>query len=139
MHEYTYDEIEIAMNFKFTEILTNDKITNFYNITGDKNPLHTNDEFAKTSQFGQKVVFGLLTQCFLSKLVGMYLPGKYCLILSVNSNFKEPAFIDDEIEISGEVVQKIDSMRCLKIKSFIKRISDGVTLIESNIMVKVLK
>ena len=78
----------------------------FCEITGDINPLHNDLEYAKSKGYNEKVVYGMLTSSFLSTLAGVYLPGKYSIIHSVEILFKKPVFVSDSpLTIKGKVIE----------------------------------
>jgi len=127
--EYSFDEIKIGLEHHF-EITINEKLEeDFARISGDFNPLHMDEQYAKKSKFGKRVCHGMLLSSFFSRLVGMYLPGKNALYFSQNLNFVEPCFIDDKIIVSGEVIGKSEATKMIKIKTTIKNI-EGKLLVE---------
>ncbi len=118
--EYSFDEIEIGVRYNF-EVLIDKKLEeNFAKITGDFNPLHMDEQYAKKTKFGKRVCHGMLLASFFSRLVGMYLPGKNALYFSQTLNFVEPCFIDDKITVQGEVLDKSESIKIITLKTTIK-------------------
>ena len=138
MNKYTFSEIEIGTTHEFTVQITQDLVTMFSQITGDKNPLHTDLEFAKNMGQEKVVVFGQLVQSYLSTLAGMYLPGKYSLIVQIESNFKRPVFIEDKITIKGIVTQKINFGNLIVLETKITNQNQEV-VVNGKMKVKVLK
>ena len=134
--EYSFDEIEIGLEHHF-EINIDEKLQeDFAKISGDFNPLHMDEQFAKKSKFGRRICHGMLLSSFFSRLVGMYLPGKNALYFSQNLNFVEPCFIGDKIIVKGEVIDKSEATRMIKIKTTIKN-RKGIVLIEGTAQVVV--
>ena len=84
--------------------LTAEHVATFAKLTGDYNPLHFDDQFAKATRFGALVVQGGLTTGLLHALVAMDLPGPGSVFLSQNWKFTAPVFIDDTITATAEVV-----------------------------------
>lgn len=123
MNKYSFDEIQINQRESFNVTITSDMMKKFMEITGDINPLHTDLEFAKSKGYDKNVVYGMLTSSFLSTLAGVYLPGKYSLIQSVETLFKKPVFPGDTLTVTGEVVEKHDVA---------KRITLKVTIVNQN-------
>ncbi|WP_104697216.1 MULTISPECIES: MaoC/PaaZ C-terminal domain-containing protein [unclassified Helicobacter] len=80
MKEYRIEDLFIGMQESFEVVLEEKHMNLFAEISGDTNPLHTQVEYAKSQGFVDKVTYGLLTTSFYSRLAGMYLPGKYCLL-----------------------------------------------------------
>tara|TARA_X000001036_G_scaffold235546_1_gene219847 strand:+ start:23 stop:445 length:423 start_codon:yes stop_codon:yes gene_type:complete len=126
--EYSFDEIEIGLNHNFEIIITKKLIEDFAKISGDFNPLHMNEQYSKKSKFGRRICHGMLLSSFFSKLIGMYLPGKNALYFSQNLNFMEPCFMDDKIFVRGEVVDKSESTRMIKIKTTIKNEEEKILI-----------
>ena len=93
MNEYKYEEIYKGQIEEFTFDITEEKMKQFYSISGDSNPLHTDENYAKSKGYNEVVVYGLLTTSALSTLAGVYLPGKYSLIHSVEINYAKPVFM----------------------------------------------
>ena len=106
MNEYKFEDIKIGLEEEFKANITEEMVKEFCKITGDINPLHNNIEYAKSKGYNDKVVYGMLTSSFLSTLAGVYLPGKYSLIHSVEILFKKPVFIKDSpLTIKGTVIE----------------------------------
>ncbi len=118
--EYKFEEISIGLKKNFSVKITKLLITEFAEISGDFNPLHIDEKYAKTTVFGKPICHGMLLASFLSRLVGMYLPGKNALYFSQSLNFQNPCYIDDEVIVEGEVVDKSASTRIISIKTTIK-------------------
>ena len=134
--EYSFDEIKIGLEHHF-EITINEKLEeDFARISGDFNPLHMDEQYAKKSKFGKRVCHGMLLSSFFSRLVGMYLPGKNALYFSQNLNFVGPCFIGDRIIVKGEVIDKSEAARMIKIETTIKN-KEGKFLIKGNAQVMI--
>ena len=106
MNKYKFKDIKVGLEEQFKVNITEDMVKDFCKITGDINPLHNDIEYAKSKGYNDKVVYGMLTSSFLSTLAGVYLPGKYSLIHSVEILFKKPVFIKDSpLTIKGKVIE----------------------------------
>ena len=64
--ELTFDQIEIGMTKEFHIDITQKLVDDFAKITGDFSPIHVNDEYAKSTKFGKKIVHGMLLGSLLS-------------------------------------------------------------------------
>ena len=129
INEISFDEICIGQKKFFSKKITESLLDEFSKLSGDFNPLHMNDNFAKSSKFGKRIVHGMLLASFFSQLIGMKLPGKNALYFSQTLNFRSPCYIDDEIKIEGEVIEKSDSTRIIAISTSIFN-SSGICLID---------
>jgi acyl dehydratase len=125
--EYTFDEIDIGLTKEFQIIITESMVNNFANISGDFSPIHIDEEYAKSTIFQKRIVHGMLL-AFLSRMQGMYLPGKHALYFSQNLEFRNPCFINDKIKISSIVIDKSESTKILKIESKITNQNDKLLL-----------
>lgn len=127
--EYKFDEISIGDKKKFTEKIDESKLQEFAKLSGDLNPLHMDEAYARTTKFKKRVCHGMLLASFFSKLVGMHLPGKNALYFSQDLNFQSPCYLGDQITVEGEVLDKSDSTRIITIKTSIYN-QDGSCLVD---------
>lgn len=117
--EYTFNEIVVGLKKRFAETIDEARLESFAKISGDRNPLHMDKEYAAKTKFKKQVCHGMLLASFFSKLVGMYLPGKNALYFSQTLNFQTPCYVGDSIIVEGEVTDKSDSTRIITIKTSI--------------------
>lgn len=137
MKEYGYDIVEVGMGESFQVTVTEDMMEKFMSITGDRNPLHTDASYARSRNYEDKVVYGMLTTSFYSTLAGMYLPGKYSLIHSMNNKFLRPVYVGDTLTVSGIVKEKEDAYRMLILSLMIKN-QRGDKIAKGTMQIKVL-
>lgn len=103
MNRYSFEDLSIGMKESFSREVTASMVEDFCRMTGDVNPLHTDEDFARGKGFKDRVVYGLLTTSFLSTLAGVYLPGERSLIREVDVKMKKPVFVGDILTVTGEV------------------------------------
>ena len=115
--EYTFDEIDIGLSKQFQVTITESLVNNFAKVSGDYSPIHMDENYAQLTSFKRRVVHGMLLASFLSRVDGMYLPGKHALYFSQNIEFRNPCFIDDIVTVSSKVIDKSESTKILKIES----------------------
>ncbi|MBQ7148570.1 MAG: MaoC family dehydratase [Pseudobutyrivibrio sp.] len=116
MNTYTFDELKVGMSESFQVTITEAMLDSFKGITGDVNPLHNDEEFAKAKGHVGRVAYGMLTASFLSTLAGVYLPGEKSLIQQVETKFANPVYIGDTLTVKGEIVELIESVQRLELK-----------------------
>ena len=119
LNELSYNEISVGRQESFTIKITESMVEKFSNLSGDLNPLHMDNEFAESSSFKKRIVHGMLLASFFSQLIGMKLPGKNALYFSQTLNFRSPCYIDDEIQVVGEVTEKSDSTQIITVSTSI--------------------
>lgn len=116
MNNYRFEDLKIGTSESFTVTVTSEMMDSFLNLSGDENPLHTDSDFAKKQGYNDRVVYGLLTTSFISKLVGVYLPGKYCLLQGIEVKYSKPVYVNDVLIIKGEVEELHESVKRATIK-----------------------
>ena len=97
--------IAVGMTASRSKTITDDDIRTFARVSGDHNPVHLDDDYAATTQFGRRIAHGLLTASLISTTLADDLPGPGTVYLSQALNFKAPVFIGDEITATVEVIQ----------------------------------
>lgn len=107
MNSYRIEEIQVGMDAGFSVTVTEEMLRKFLEISGDVNPLHNDEAYAKSFGYPSRVVYGMLTASFYSTLAGVYLPGERCLLYEVDSLFTAPVFVGDTLRVSGKV-DKVD-------------------------------
>ena len=119
MNSYKFVDINVGLEESFSVRVNSEKLDKFLKISGDINPLHTDAEYSKSKGFSDRVVYGMLTSSFFSTLVGVYLPGKYCILQGVDIQFSKPVYIDDILTITGKVSYINEAYKQLEIKAVI--------------------
>ena len=119
MNKYKFSDIEIGLRESFEVKIDASKMDKFLDISNDTNPLHADSNYAKKKGFPDRVVYGLLTSSFYSTLVGVYLPGKYCILQGIDIQFSKPVYIGDALKISGKVSYINEAYKQIEIKAFI--------------------
>ncbi len=116
MNTYTFEELSVGMSESFSVKITPEMLEAFKGITGDVNPLHNDEKFAKSKGHPGRVAYGMLTASFLSTLAGVYIPGERSLIQQVETKFASPVYIGDELTVKGEITELVESVQRLELK-----------------------
>jgi len=137
IESYDINSIEIGLKKQFNVTITESMLDNFAQLSGDYNPLHMDNDYAKSTKFKKRVVHGMLLSSFFSRLVGMYLPGKNALYLTQSLKFPSPCFIDDEIIVEGEIISKSSSTKIITLKTQITNKSgENLVLGEAKVLIR---
>lgn len=104
--QYTIQDIQLGQQASFKVAVSEASIKAFSRLTGDYSPIHTNEEFARRTQFRTRIAHGLLAYSYVSTLVGMYLPGENATILNHSARYLKPVRANDRLEVSGRITQK---------------------------------
>ncbi len=97
------EEIEIGMSVSYSQTITDKDIKQFAEISGDYNPIHLDEEYAKKSRFKKRIAHGMMTASYFSALFGTKIPGEGCVYTSQNLKFKKPVYIGDIVTAIVEV------------------------------------
>ncbi len=89
----------------------------------DTNPMHTDDEFARRHGFPDRVMHGTILNGFISHFVGVHFPGGAVLLHSVNTQYKTPCHLGDQIDIEATVTQVAESVRVLTMEMVLRNVT----------------
>lgn len=116
------------------------EIESFANLSGDRNPLHMDGAYARERGFADRVAHGFLLGAKVSALIGMFLPGRRCLLVEESLNFPNPVYPGDEVTLSGEVVDTYTDLALvsLKIRGEKKDEGEAQSVVRGNVLCKIL-
>ncbi len=101
------EKIEIGMEVSYSQTITDADIKAFSGISGDKNPVHMDDEYAKNSRYKKRIAHGMLSASFFSALFGTKIPGEGCVYVAQSLRFKRPVYLDDTV-VASVTVTNVD-------------------------------
>jgi 3-hydroxybutyryl-CoA dehydratase len=110
-----------------------DDVIAFADLSGDRNPVHLSDHFARKTRFGERIVHGLYTASLISTVIGMYLPGPGAVYLSQTLNFRGPVKIGDVINVVVEVAELTEKGR--RVRLHCECIVDGKVVLDGEALV----
>lgn len=90
--------IKINDQVEIIDKITIEKVKKFAEVSGDNNPIHVDEEYAKKSIFRKRIAHGMLGASFISKLIGTQLPGYGTIYMKQDLNFRKPVYLNDEIK-----------------------------------------
>ncbi|MEM4734644.1 MAG: MaoC family dehydratase, partial [Candidatus Thorarchaeota archaeon] len=93
MNVRKYADIKVGEHAEYVHRVTEEDIKTFGRLSGDMNPLHFDEEWAKKTMFGGRIAHGVLTASFISTVIGMKLPGPGTVYISQQMRFLKPVRI----------------------------------------------
>ena len=96
----------------------------FAEVSGDDNPIHLDAEHAKTTQFGEPIVHGVMLLAVISKVLGKDFPGYGSVAVSLSSKFLRHVPVGDTITVEVKVVEKLERHKHVRVKTKVMR-GDG--------------
>src|SRR5690348_7759002 len=89
------EDLEVGQSAMFGRTVTEADIAAFAGVSGDTNPIHLHDGYARTTRFGQRIAHGMLSGSYISTVIGTKLPGPGAIYISQTMNFTAPVNIGD--------------------------------------------
>ena len=120
MNEYRWDDLTVGLKHSFDATFTSEMVDDFARLSGDVNPLHVDRDYALSAGFPGPVLFGMMTSSLYSRLVGMYLPGKYALLQGIDIDFSNPSHAGDLLTVEGKVSFLVEAYHRFEIKAQIR-------------------
>ncbi len=102
---YKFEDMSVGMTHQTEHVITEKDIELFAEVSGDRNPLHMDDEFAKHTPFGQRIAHGALTASYISGILGNDLPGPGSIFVGLNMRFRRPVLIGSLVIVKVEVTE----------------------------------
>jgi 3-hydroxybutyryl-CoA dehydratase len=134
LYGYCFEDLHEGMNATVSRTITETDLRNFSGVSGDTNPMHLNEEFARATPFGGCIVHGMLTASLISAVIGTKLPGPGCIYMSQNLHFLAPVRVGDTVYAVATVSTLMPEKRraVLKTQCFVKdtMVIDGEALIK---------
>eukprot|EP01124_Arcella_intermedia_P017929 TRINITY_DN24915_c0_g1_i1.p1 TRINITY_DN24915_c0_g1~~TRINITY_DN24915_c0_g1_i1.p1 ORF type:complete len:175 (+),score=36.69 TRINITY_DN24915_c0_g1_i1:62-586(+) len=96
-------ELKVGHWAQITKTWTEADVQQFSAVTGDANPVHLDEAFAKTTMFKTRIVHGMLTASLFSALLATECPGPGTIYLNQNLKFKKPVFLNDSVTVTVQV------------------------------------
>jgi len=115
----TYERIEIGDSYTTTRLITAEDVKTFAEITGDDNPIHVDEEYAKKSRFGKPIVHGVLLLGLISKVLGRDFPGHGSVAVGISCRFLRPVPVGSEVTLEVKVADKKDAHRHIKVRVYV--------------------
>ncbi len=99
----TPEQLYIGLSAHFEREITEEDVYAFARNSGDANPLHVDADYAKESNFEDRIVHGAFQLGLASALIGMHLPGREVLLGSVTARFPLPLYYPARVHVSGQI------------------------------------
>ena len=129
-------DLKIGDKYSISREVTDEVIRKFAEVSGDYNPIHLDEEFAKTTRFGKRIAHGMLSGAFISAILGNEFRGRTVIYLSQTLKFTAPVFIGDTVTATATITNIREDKNIVTLETICTN-QDGETLVkgESAIMV----
>ena len=130
-------DLKISDRFSTSREVTDELIRKFADVSGDYNPIHLDEEFAKTTRFGKRIAHGMLSGAFISAVLGYEFKERKIVYLSQTMKFTAPVFIGDTVTATATVT-KIREERGIVTLETVCANQDGEILVRGEAVVMIL-
>ncbi|ACV28167.1 (R)-specific enoyl-CoA hydratase [Anaerococcus prevotii] len=131
---YTIDEVEVGQSASFTKTVTEADAYNYAGVSGDFNPAHINEEYAKNTFFKTRIAHGMISAGFISAVLGTKLPGPGTIYLGQDLKFLKPVRFGDTITATCTVEEIIKEKNRLTLRTVCTN-QDGEVVIDGKALV----
>ncbi len=121
--------IKVGDSASITKSFSDEDVRKFAEISGDKNPVHLDDEYAAQTQFKKRLVHGMLATSLISAILGTELPGEGSIYLGQSISFRAPVFIGDTVTATVTVIKVREDKPIITLETVCKN-QDDVVVIE---------
>lgn len=104
----TFADLAVGMTVSIQNTVKEQDVIDFARVSGDYNPLHMDEDYAKQTQFNGRIAHGALTASYISAVLGNDLPGPGAVFLELNLKFVRPVRIGNTVTSTAEVLEMIE-------------------------------
>ena len=106
-----YDELQVGQKASYQHSVQERDVQLFAEVSGDRNPVHLDAEYAAGTQFKERIAHGMLTGALISAAIACTLPGPGTIYLGQNLRFTRPVKLGDALSVELEVLEKLPKNR----------------------------
>lgn len=108
--------LEVGDKGSFTKTITEADVVHFADASGDCNPVHLDEEYARHTRFGHRIAHGVLSAGLISAALGTELPGLGTIFVELHIRFVKPVFLGDTVTANLTVAEIVNPKRvCLSV------------------------
>jgi len=134
----TIRQLKVGQSATLTKTISESDVYLYAGITGDLNPAHVNEEYAKGTFFGRRIAHGLLAAGLISSVIANKLPGPGSVYVSQTLKFLAPVFIGDTVTARVEAIEiKVEENR-LRLRTSCSK-QDGTLVIDGEAVISPAK
>lgn len=134
MRGKTFAELQVGEAAEFSKTVAESDVYLFAGISGDFNPAHINEPYARGTAFKSRIAHGMLAAGFVSAVIGTRLPGPGTIYMKQELTFLAPVYIGDTITARAEVVELIEDKKRVRLKTTCVN-QEGKTVLDGEALV----
>jgi len=114
----TIEELNVGDTARFSKTVSESDVYLFAGVTGDLNPAHVNEDYAKDTFFKTRIAHGMLSASFISTVIGTMLPGPGTIYMRQEVSFKAPVKFGDTVTAIVEVAEIMADKKQVRLKTY---------------------
>lgn len=124
----TWKTVTVGDNASKTITITSEMVKQFAQLTGDDNPIHLDEAYAKKTVFRKPVVHGVFQISLISALLATEMPGRGSIYHSQNTNFTAALFVGDTVTAKVEVIERLEETKQIRLKTTCMNSNNQLTM-----------
>ena len=130
-------ELKIGDSFSTDRLVTDELVRKFAEVSGDYNPIHLDEDFARTTRFGKRIAHGMLSGAFISAVLGFEFKERKIVYLSQTMKFTAPVFLGDTVTATATVTNIREDRGIVTLETVCTN-QNGETLVKGEAAVMIL-
>src|ERR1700748_3288446 len=130
---YYIDDLKPGLSESFSKVVTEEDIQKFGEVSGDMNPVHFDEEYARKTIFRGRIAHGMIALSYISRVLGMQIPGPGTIFMGVTTRFKAPVRIGDTV-VTTCTVKEAEPVKRRVMFDCVCKVSD-VVVVEADTLV----
>ena len=130
-------DLKVGDKFSTSREVTDELIRKFADVSGDFNPIHLDEEFAKNTRFGRRIAHGMLSGAFISAVLGYEFKERKIVYLSQTMKFVAPVFIGDTVTATATVTDIREDKPIVTLETLVTK-NDGEMVVKGEAAVMIL-
>jgi 3-hydroxybutyryl-CoA dehydratase len=130
-------DLKIGDKFSKSREVTDELVRKFAEVSGDYNPIHLDEEFAKTTRFGRRIAHGMLSGAFISAVLGYEFKERRIVYMSQTMKFTAPVYLGDTVTATATVTNIREDKNIVTIETVCSK-QDGETVVKGEAVVMIL-
>ena len=130
-----FEDLSVGQSAETTRVVTANDVEAFAAVSGDTNPVHLDEAYAKTTTFQTRIAHGMLSGAYISAVIGTKLPGPGAIYLSQSMRLRRPVKLGDPV-VTRVTVQALDDTRGHATLATVCQV-DGKTVVDGEAVIMV--
>ena len=130
-------DLQIGDKFSASKQITDSVVRAFAELSGDYNPIHLDEEFAKTTRFGKRIAHGMISGALISAVLGYEFKERKIVYLSQTLKFTAPVFLDDTVTATATVANIREDKPVVTLETICTN-QNGETVVKGEAVVMIL-